>query len=760
MQRASPDRPTRAIEALAAFALLAMFAAVAIESARIHSGVPDEIAVHLPSGFLYLETGQFAGALHTPPLGQVALALPAWLGAGDYTPFAARGLFAPRLVAVAIGVLAGIALFAHARALAGPAVALAALLFLATSPTFQAHSSVATVDVPVAAAMLAATLAARAVAVRATLASWLVLGIALGAACATKVQGIAVLGVAGLQIVLARVWLREGASSETGALQLADAVRGPLVALAALVLFVHAAYGFEGLASGQLLPPTFVDSVLTTVRHNSGGHSAYLLGELSNDGWWSYFPIAMLVKSPLVELACAAIGAALLARNRALVVWLGIPLATYAAMAIGSNINIGIRHLLPFHPFWFAIAGLGLVHVGARSRTAALALVAAQLVESLVAAPHGFAYFNAIAGGVRGGDRWLVDSNYDWGQHDGALRVYLDAHPGPVEIDPDPLVPRAGRILVGATALHGVLGPGEQAYRWLRDREPSAHVGITWREYVVREDEIARAPRRPPRLDPVRRALARHTLRASLHRAIASESPSDPRVKLALANACYVLIEYDCAVDTALAAVRAAPKHRGAFWLASEITARRRLGVLAFSGREYLDGFERLEPADDWLSPERLAELAPPGEPREALARLHRVLGDYGYDQRDYADALAHWERSLALEPDDFGMQYKVAWLLATTPRDEDRDGERAVELARVHGERASWKTAATHDLLAAALAAAGQHEAAVAAADEAIALAGDAATRAAIEARRERYARGASYLLEGEPEPKAPGTR
>jgi len=79
-------------------------------------------------------------------------------------------------------------------------------------------------------------------------------------------------------------------------------------------------------------------------------------------------------------------------------------------MAIGSNINIGIRHLLPFHPFWFAIAGLGLAQVGARSRTAALALVAAQLVESLVAAPHGFAYFNAIAGGVRGGDGLFINT--------------------------------------------------------------------------------------------------------------------------------------------------------------------------------------------------------------------------------------------------------------------------------------------------------------------------------------------------------------
>ena len=45
-------------------------------------------------------------------------------------------------------------------------------------------------------------------------------------------------------------------------------------------------------------------------------------------------------------------------------------------------------------------------------------------------------------------------------------------------------------------------------------------------------------------------------------------------------------------------------------WLASELTARRRLGVLRFEGREYLDGFEPLEPADAWLAPETADRVA------------------------------------------------------------------------------------------------------------------------------------------------------
>lgn len=769
-----PARATRA-EALAALALVALFVAVAVASARVHSGVPDETAVHVPAGFLFLETGRFAGGLGNPPLGELAVALPAWLGAGGYAPFGAQGLFAPRLVVVATGALACAALLALVRRLAreepagaprsdaasaladrgafadrGACAAVAplgALLFLATSPTFQGHASVATLDVPVAAAVLASTLAAHRVAERATLARWLALGLALGVACATKVQGLASIPLAAAQLAFARARLGRDAAAAVGL----DAHGLPraLAALAVALLVVHAAYGFAPLARGEWIPGAFLDATTTKLAHGASGHVAYLMGETSTGGWWSYFPIAMLVKSPLSELACAALGLVALARRPALLVWLGLPMAVFAGAAVASSVNIGIRHLLPFHPYWFAMAGFGLATVAARSRAAAAALAVAQLGASLFAAPHGLAYFNAIAGGARGGDAWLLDSNYDWGQHDGALREWLRAHPGPIEIDPDPLAPRTGRIAVGATALRGILGPGPLAYAWLRDRAPDARVGITWRVFDVGDGEIAPALRRASRRDaPARTALARHVLRAASHDAVLHEPPADPRAELALANACNELLEYDCAVATALGVLRRAPGHRAAFWLASEVTARRRLGVLVFEGRALLDGFAPLAPADAWLAPEELAALAPGGPVRDALFRLHRVLGDWDYDHARHRDALAQWSRSAALDPDDFEMQYKLAWLLAATPVDADRDPARALALARANGERAKWRIAASHDLLAVALAANGRFEEAVAAADRALALARSDGTRAQVEARRRGFERGAPYLL------------
>ena len=99
--------------------------------------------------------------------------------------------------------------------------------------------------------------------------------------------------------------------------------------------------------------------------------------------------------------------------------------------------------------------------------------------------------------------------------------------------------------------------------------------------------------------------------------------------------ACNAVLEYACALEQARAVLRMRPAHRGAFWLASEITARRRLGVLLFEGREYLDGFQPLEPADAWLSPRELREFAVRSDTVAEIARLQRALDAAGVFSRD-----------------------------------------------------------------------------------------------------------------------------
>lgn len=170
----------------------------------------------------------------------------------------------------------------------------------------------------------------------------------------------------------------------------------------------------------------------------------YLQGQFSRKGFWYYFPVAFVLKTPLLTLLAlgAALGYALVRRRawRPELVFVWIPLAVYSVASLSSNLNIGHRHLLPLYPFLFVLCG-GLGHffdqLSFPTRPVALSagLLAAAINSNLVFSPPSspavifpnyLAYFNELAGGPRGGREHLVDSNLDWGQGLKQLRRWLD----------------------------------------------------------------------------------------------------------------------------------------------------------------------------------------------------------------------------------------------------------------------------------------------------------------------------------------------
>ncbi len=82
-------------------------------------------------------------------------------------------------------------------------------------------------------------------------------------------------------------------------------------------------------------------------------------------------------------------------------------------------------------------------------------------------------------------------------------------------------------------------------------------------------------------------------------------------------------------------------------------------------------------------------------------ARTHGALGDNDA-------AIAGFEKALKLSPDNPEYLNNLAWLLATTPSDSHRDGERAVKLATKCCQTTNWEHPASIDTLAAAHAEAG----------------------------------------------------
>ncbi len=169
--------------------------------------------------------------------------------------------------------------------------------------------------------------------------------------------------------------------------------------------------------------PEFFYGLRDAIRHSAGGHGAFLLGKFSWMGWWYYFPVVLLVKTPIVFLLLFALGTFVCLRERARPIYL-MPLAFSLGIllpAMHSHVNIGVRLIEPIYIGLTIVAALGLRQLLQWSRASiASAVTAGALVVWLIISvgvhhPDYFSYLNAFAG--KNPENILVDSNYDWGQN-------------------------------------------------------------------------------------------------------------------------------------------------------------------------------------------------------------------------------------------------------------------------------------------------------------------------------------------------------
>jgi hypothetical protein len=170
---------------------------------------------------------------------------------------------------------------------------------------------------------------------------------------------------------------------------------------------------------------------------------AFANGEISTTGWWWFFPYAVAIKTPVGSLAIWAIAAigAIAVALRGIdkdALWrltdrtapLFVLLVVYGISSLTSNINIGVRHVLPIYPVAMILAGsVTRLPLGRAGQALLLALMLATAAESWSVRPHYLAFFNRLAGGPEQGYQRLVDSNLDWGQDLPALAARLAEEP-------------------------------------------------------------------------------------------------------------------------------------------------------------------------------------------------------------------------------------------------------------------------------------------------------------------------------------------
>jgi hypothetical protein len=477
--------------------LLALMAGLQIWSAIKESQVWDE-GFEIGSGYSYLKTGRLRFNLEQPPLAKVLAALPllyfnprlpvedpSWVNKQDVEfgiAFLYRNrvdadtiLMAARSSIILLTVALGILVAAWTRRRFGGGPALLAVALVAFDPNILAHGHYATTDLGATFFMFAACIGWDAFlgSRRGVHLVWA--GVLLGFSIGTKYSALMLLPV--FVILYAIRWWRQ--KDRFSLLHFAATILGVAAIAYAAIVAVYlpeAKYFAPSWAMkrpGPKLEATlncttpmggllcrvghlaalqgnsFYRGFSDVAEHNAGGHPSYLLGKISETGWWYYFPVVFLVKTPTADLLLFGLvvagGLLPVVRKR---LWsearkwpaswatVLVPAVFYFGLSMTSRIDLGIRHLLPFYPFFFIALAAGFFALIQGRRiprahwllTIVVCLLAA---ESLAACPDYLSFFNWASGGTWRGPHYLLDSNIDWGQDLKKLKAYMGTHPAP-----------------------------------------------------------------------------------------------------------------------------------------------------------------------------------------------------------------------------------------------------------------------------------------------------------------------------------------
>ncbi len=393
----------------------------------------------------------------------------------------------------------------------GARAGIAALAIYALDPLTIAHSGLATLDIPSAASIFAAMLAAHAAFATSRPSRAVAAGALAGVALAIKVSAVVL-----IPALIAMAYFSKPNRERRPWLRHPVAV---LVVIAVTAVIIV-------LAAGLPDPGSWLRAWDMQNQHAKVGDPAFALGLRSTNGWWWYYPVAWLIKTPIAILLATAAGAALVARaagqdiHRSITL-LAVPMVLFA-YSLHSHVDIGVRQLLAVTPFLAIAGGIAADRV-AKSKAGQTLLSALALwlvIGTIRVHPSEIAYANELAGGPSHLHRLLSDSNVDWGQALPDLAGYVRKQPvlrlwlryfgtGIPEAygitnyrrvsgrslgrhdnsdGPDP----TGKELLAISAYHLMdVGADRQVSQWFRERRPVAVPGHAIAVFDITNDSQA-----------------------------------------------------------------------------------------------------------------------------------------------------------------------------------------------------------------------------------------------------------------------------
>lgn len=530
-----------------------IFTVLSVTSLLRKSPTCDETGHHIASGYVFLTKGDFAFSTEVPPLSRYIMALPllsldldlpddrAFWAREDRSEFSTEFIYGlnrekagkivlfARLPMVIIGLFGGIFLFVWTRKHFDLFTALVASSLYFLSPNIIAHSRLATTDITATVFIMCSALCFWDFHKKPRVNTALATGILLGLALLSKFTALFLLPVF--------ILMSAGAFFYRPSTVIHDRKTGItwllLLMLSAGFIVLWAGYLFEfrpllegvsrsdqkeqfftdlvgKIFSGDgnvkekakrvlyVVPvplSSFIMGIAGIIRHSAEGTRNFFMGEWSDKGNSFYYVVAFLIKTPVPVLIGFFTGIfAVLGRKktRGLVVYLLSFILLFFVMASRSNLQIGLRYLLPVYPFIFIISALGItsmLRAGYIFRAGAAVLIVWMAVLHFFIWPDYLSYFNEMIGGPGRGHLYLRDSNIDWGQDLPALKNFMDkkgivkvkllyfgtADPAYYGIDFDPLgssdlkVPRGHMCALSVQYLDSI--------EWARDKVPCEMLG-------------------------------------------------------------------------------------------------------------------------------------------------------------------------------------------------------------------------------------------------------------------------------------------
>ncbi len=477
----------KGINIIAALLLLFMLI-VSILSMKGDSLTMDELA-HIPSGYGYMHEQDYRLNPEHPPLLKDLSAVPlllmdlefdkqfqAWkedvngqwsmgwkfiFGSNNPTE---KMIFWSRIPMILILLIFGYYIFRWTKGLFGPTTGLLSLFLFSFSPTFIAHGRYVTTDVGAAAAFFIATYYFIRWLKNPKKKNLIIAGIVFGIAQLVKFSLFILVPFLGLILLIWIIVSKKRFWKYVWKFIL-------IIIIGYLVIFPIYQYHVlnyppekqvsdtQHILESHSIPPLansiiwmadkpilraysqYSLGLLMVFQRTAGGNTTFFLGEVSSTAWPLYFPIVYIIKTPLALHLLTIIALLFLAwqikprkyiqklfphikkyfAEYAMLVFL----AVYWTLSIKSNLNIGVRHVLPTFPFTYILISGQIKRISERIKRKKIAvgfyllltiLLGWYAFSSLSIFPYYLTYFNELAGGAKNGYKYVTDSNLDWGQ--------------------------------------------------------------------------------------------------------------------------------------------------------------------------------------------------------------------------------------------------------------------------------------------------------------------------------------------------------